>query len=219
MKSYLLVLVGGGLIASSLAVGVVHGRLTNRWGIQPDMQEAGRRLKNVPTEFGPWRQVVEHQLNERVASMLQCQGSVNRVYENAHTGQRVHVVVLLGPSGPISVHTPEVCYSSRDYLITDDRIKHTVGDNQDLWDLRLKSNRPGAAQLRVLYGWTNDGNWDATASPRFTYGGRPLLYKIQLSGPVASEPGDQEACDDFLKNFLPVLRPHLLTSEKASKSG
>lgn len=210
MKSYLLVLVAGGLIAVSLLVGVVHGRMTNRWGIQPDMKEASRRLESMPADIDGWH-AESYPLDERVAEMLQCQGSLNRVYENPKTGQKVSIVVLLGPAGPIAVHTPEICYSSKDYSITSDRVPYAVDDQQDLWDLRLKSNRAGAAPLRVLYGWTNDGNWDATANPRFAFGGRPLLYKIQLAGPVPNESGEQDACRDFLAAFLPVLRKHLLS--------
>lgn len=208
MKNFLLALIVVGLIGISAVVGVVHGRLTNRWGPQPDMLDAARRLESMPLDIEGWK-ATDHELDERVREMLQCKGHLNRVYENVKTGQRVSVVVLLGPAGPISVHTPEICYSSRDYSITSDRTNHQVDEQQDLWDLRLKSNRAGAATLRVLYGWTNDGNWHANDNPRFEYGGRPLLYKIQLAGP---EPvGETDACQDFLKAFLPVLRKHLLS--------
>lgn len=216
MKTYLLGLIGGGLIVSSLLVGVVHGRLTNRWGIQPDMAEAGRRLKSVPADFGDWRMSSESKLEDRIAEMLQCEGSLTRVYENTRTGQKVSVFLIVGPSGPVAVHTPEICYSSKDYRITDDRVKYTFDDQQDLWDLRLKANQAGAPPIRVMYAWTNDGNWDATANPRFAFGGRPLLYKIQLAGPIPSESGETDACRDFLAGFLPALRPHLY---QAGKSG
>ena len=209
MKPFSAVLIGIGLIAASLLVGVVHGRLTNRWGMQPDMKEAGRRLESLPEELDGW-ECTTHDLDERVSEMLQCQGSVNRVYHNTKTGETVSVVVLLGPAGPISVHTPEICYSSQDYRITSDRVKTPINDQESLWDLRLKSNHRDASQLRVMYGWTNDGNWNATGDPRFAYGGRPLLYKIQLAGPVPNEKTDQDACRDFLKAFLPALRKHLL---------
>lgn len=208
MKNFTLAIIAVGLIGISAVVGVVHGRLTNRWGPQPDMLDAARRLEAMPADIEGWK-AVDHELDPRVAEMLQCKGYVNRVYENVKTGQKVSVVVLLGPAGPIAVHTPEVCYSSQDYSIATDRTGFKVDDRQDLWDLRLKSNRPGAAPLRVLYGWTNDGNWHANDNPRFAYGGRPLLYKIQLAGP---EPvGDNDACQEFLAAFLPVLRKHLLS--------
>jgi hypothetical protein len=213
MKSYILALSAGGLTAVSLLVGVVHGRLTNRWGPQPDMEEASRRLESMPEDIEGWHcDPHSPPLDERVKEMLQCQGSLNRVYENVKTGQTVSVVVLLGPAGPISVHTPEICYSSQDYQIASDRVAYTIDSQQDLWDLRLKA-KEGGAPLRVLYAWTNDGNWDATANPRFAFGGRPLLYKIQLAGPVPNETSDQDACRDFLDAFLPVLRKHLIAHD------
>lgn len=213
MKSLSVGIIGIGLIVASLLVGAVHGRLTNRWGIQPDMKEAARRLESLPEEIEGWECIAsernEHKLDDRVSEMLQCQGSVNRVYRNTKTNETISVVVLLGPSGPISVHTPEICYSSQDYRIAADRVEQKVSDKEDLWDLRLKAKESDAG-LRVMYGWTNDGNWDATVEPRFAYGGRPLLYKIQLAGPVPNEKADQDACRDFLEAFLPVLRKHLL---------
>src|SRR5690349_5077895 len=102
MKSYSVVLIGIGLIAASLLVGVVHGRLTNRWGMQPDMKEAARRLDSLPEQLEGW-ECTSHKLDNRVSAMLQCQGYVNRVYRNTKTDETVSVVVLLGPAGPISV--------------------------------------------------------------------------------------------------------------------
>lgn len=209
MKSPILVLLVLALGAASIAVGVVHGRLTNRWGTPPDMKEAARKLDSLPQEISGW-ECTEHDLDQRVADMLQCKGYVNRIYKNTKTGETISVVVLLGPAGPISVHTPEICYSSRDYKISSDRVKHPLDDKQDLWDLRLKSTQAGAAPLRVLYGWTNDRDWHANADPRFAYGGRPLLYKIQLAGPLPANEKAPDPCEVFLSAFLPVLREHLL---------
>lgn len=207
MKTYILVALTVGLTGLTAVVGAVHGRLTNRWGPQTDMLEAARKLESTPKEIEGWELVREDPLSEGVVEMLQCSGYVNRTYRNEKTGDRISVVVLLGPAGPIAVHTPEICYSSRDYKITDQRTACEVGDSEKLWDLTLKSKGVVEAPLRVLYGWTNNGKWDATPDPRFAFGGRPFLYKIQMAGPVTQE---HDACQDFLASFLPVLRHHLV---------
>jgi hypothetical protein len=162
----------------------------------------------MPLELEGWHLVRETELSKSATEMLQCKGSVRRIYENNKTGDHVSVVVLLGPSGPIAVHTPEICYSSRDYRIERDRVACELNDGDQLWDLRLKANDDRNLPLRVMYGWTNNGKWQATEQPRFTFGGRPMLYKIQLAGPVpVSE--DKDACKEFLAVFLPSLRGHV----------
>jgi hypothetical protein len=208
MKSYFVALIAGGLILSSTLVGIVHGRLTNRWGVQPDMKEAARRLENTPLEVEGWQLVSEAELGQTVVEMLQCKGSLNRVYKSVKTGDYVSFVVLLGPPGPIAVHTPEICYSSRDYRIEKDRSAWLANDTDQLWDLGLKAKNEREAPLRVLYGWTSDGEWKATDDPRFAFAGQPMLYKIQLAGPPAKGEG-QDACKDFLTAFLPLLRKHV----------
>jgi hypothetical protein len=209
MKSFSLWIVGAALVAATLGVAVAHGKLSRRWGTPPDVEAAAKRLERLPTQIGDWQiKGSDQKLDERVAQMLQCNGTINRVYENTKTGDKVRVFVVLGPAGPIAVHTPEICYSSKDYKIDAPRQRWAVDDANTLWDLRLKSNDISDTPLRVVYGWTNDTHWQATDSPRFAFGGRPMLYKIQLAGPVpASE--ERDACREFLSAFLPVLKKHL----------
>jgi hypothetical protein len=209
LKFSLLLAVGTVLLAATAVVGVVHGNLTNRWGEQPDMFAAAELLEELPESIEGWNLLRSSPLDERVKEMLQCSGSISRVYENATTGERIYVVVLLGPSGPIAVHTPEICYSSKDYRITAARQRWSLNEQEEFWDLRLKANDISGSPLRVLYGWTNDRHWHATQYPRFAFGGRPLLYKIQLAGPVPVDQG-RDACQDFLTAFLPVLRERLV---------
>src|SRR5947208_1159232 len=121
LVGFLVVLVG------TLGVGIVQGRITNRWGLRPDAEIAGDRLRpTLPVEVGNWRMRSEDKLADPVAAILQCHASVNRQYEHQQTGDVVRVAVLLGPPGPISVHTPEVCYSSREYTAGGDRRKTLI---------------------------------------------------------------------------------------------
>ena len=63
--------------------------------------------------------------------------------------------------------------------------------------------------VRVLYAWGTGGAFSATEDPRFVHAGAPYLYKIQLSGPEASNAGPSDACRDFLMWFLAELQTHL----------
>ena len=206
------------LVASTVAVGVVHGRLTQRWGVRPDMIGAARQLEKVPEVAGDWKMVSNDKLDPKAAEMLQCTGQLNRIYQNDKTGDRISVFVILGPMGPTAAHTPDICYSSRDYDITRERQvwKIDLPDNSshDFWDLRLAANNLDKSPLRTVYAWTNSLTWEAPSSPRFKYGGSPYLYKVQVAGPPPKDEEDgknYDACRDFLMNFLPQLREHMLS--------
>jgi hypothetical protein len=216
MKLISLMLLSSAVVAMTVGAGVMHGRWTNRWGHRPDILSASVRLEQLPMAIGEWQAKDDDPMDPATERLLQCAGKVNRVYENDRTGERVSVAVLLGPAGPIAVHTPEVCYSSQNYRVESDRRRWQVNDavqpGDEFWDLRMQSNDVSAAPFRVLYGWTLDKQWHATENPRFTFGGSSYLYKLQLAGPVPGEDQKADACRDFLDAFLPVLRKHMIES-------
>ena len=205
------------LILGTLGVGIVHGRLSNRWGLQANAELASQRLQPpLPETVGNWRMRHEDKLPSAVTAILQCPAYVVRVYEHQQTGDVVNVAVLLGPPGPISVHTPEVCYSSREYTPDGERRKTTVKDENDrehtLWQLPLNSNNLNASSLRVFYGWSTGTTWEAVEYPRFCFGSLPHLYKLQVA--VTDHPSSAaiefDSGQDFLACFLPQLQSRLV---------
>jgi hypothetical protein len=205
--------------ALTLASGVLHGRLTNRWGPPFAMREAAARLDQIPSQFGQWRLRQSRPLEPTAAEMLQCAGCLSRTYEN-HDGQAVDVTLLVGPSGPISVHTPEVCFSSQDFTVIEPRKRLSVQDSSgtkgEFWAVTFRANDLQARKLRVCYGWTTDGRWSAPPEPRFTFASSPHLYKIQLT--AALLPGQSlktgDPCQKFLQDFVPVARASIAPAAK-----
>jgi Protein of unknown function (DUF3485) len=200
-----LMIVGVGI---TIATGLVHGRLTQRWGPPPDLQAAARGLQEFPKQIGDWQMVSEEPLTEPVVRMLNCAGSVNRRYVNRQSGQTVSIAVIVGPPGPTAVHTPEICYSSRAYEIQDPRKSVTVSDGNgqmhSFWSLGFRSNNSSIDRLQVYYGWRANGAWTASQSPRIEFAGERLLYKLQLAALVPARPSDKERdpCEDFLSALL-----------------
>ena len=43
------------VVGLTVTAGVIHGRLSHRWGPRQDMLAAAQRLQAVPNEFGNWR--------------------------------------------------------------------------------------------------------------------------------------------------------------------
>jgi hypothetical protein len=207
------------LAAATLWGGVLQGRMGRRWGRSQDFQVLAERLRELPTEIGPWHMRSSSTLSPAAEAELECAGYVSRQYERK-TGEIVTVALLLGPAGPISVHTPDVCYSSQEYSVigSPERIPFggQEGSQDVLWSTSLQPTNLTAASLRVYYGWSAGGPWSAPRDARFAFAGQPHLYKIQVAGPLLSS-GDENASDPgrtFLKEFLPAVTPYLVKSLK-----
>jgi hypothetical protein len=200
------ILVAIGLVVT-IATGAVSGHLSQRWGPAPDLIAAGDQLKTMPEQFGNWQLVEEDTMEESVVRMLSCSGYVNRKYVDRNSGEDVDVAIMVGPSGPISVHTPEICFSSRDYTLESDRQRVELTDADErlhtVWSSTFRSNGALGAKLRVYYAWLPDDIWTAADSPRFTFAGRPLLFKLQAAAPIM--PGKSNDSRDPVRRFLQDL--------------
>lgn len=214
------------LLLGTAATGYVQGRITNRWGARPSAQQAADLLKQpLPQEAGSWRLEEESELPPAAARMLQYPTCVNRSYVHQQTGDRVRMFVLVGHPGPVSVHTPEVCYSSQDYSIAADRAKvviETDGQHShEFWELPLKPKHALHHEpLRVFYAWSTGSRWEAAAQPRFGYGGLPHLYKLQIAVETnaGSKAKDFDPGQDFLRCFLDQLQSRMVEARSSASS-
>jgi hypothetical protein len=221
MRSISLAICGLLAVAGTVAAGWSQGRLTNRWGPQPDAALAADRLNvPLPQQAGNWRLEREQPFADAVVRVLQCPAHISRVYVHEQTGDFATVAVIVGPHGPVAVHTPEICYSSRDYSIAGPRkeaqIRDAAGESHTLWDLSLKANDLDGNSLRVLYGWSSGTAWEAAKHPRFSYGGLPHLYKLQVAVTVQSDATGFDPAEDFLTQFVAQLQPRLVEASRHS---
>jgi hypothetical protein len=200
-----LMIVGVGM---TIAAGLVHGRFTQRWGPLPDLEAAARNLEAFPTTIGDWQLVSEEPMSETIVRTLSCAGYVNRQYVNRRSGRTVSIAIIVGPPGPTAVHTPEICFSSRNYAIQEPRQQLTLSDSNgrahSFWTLAFRSNTPSTDRLQVNYAWRASDVWTASKSPRFEFAGRRLLYKLQVASLVPAKSTDKTLgpCQDFLSAML-----------------
>jgi hypothetical protein len=217
------------VVALTVASGVLQGLIRNRFGWSEAMLAAAQELHNEPKSFGGpqndrWQLIATEttdKLSDDVIEMLECKdGYINRCYENRRTGEKVNVFVVIGPAGPIAAHTPEICFSSQNYTSRDTRERKVIATaeehDDELWALSFKTKNIREDLLRVYYGWTTSGRWSATDNPRYAFVGSPYLYKIQLASemPAGSNLKTTDTCREFLKDFLPVLRKHLIPTTR-----
>ncbi len=195
--------------------------MTNRWELKKEPSEIAERLASFPEQVGAWKLSGTEELSEIAIKLLECDGYLARTYVDENTGDVVKVAIVLGPAGPVAVHTPEICYSSREFAIEQTRqptdLKAMDGSSDELWRLTLRSRDLHARRLRVYYGWSTDGTWRADANPRFSFAGEPFLVKLQIAGRIsqAEETTSSDSCLRFLREFAPQLRSHLFVEHQA----
>lgn len=198
--------------------GVVHGLWTGRWGPSPDLAGAAARCQQVPQTLGDWegRPLEINQTQLEVAEVV---GHVARQYVNKHTGQRVSLILICGRPGPISVHTPDVCYAGAGYAPVGDMERAGVpavadGPASEFLTLRFKKPGVAAEPLRIFWAWSDRGPWRAPENPRLSFARAPVLYKLYVVRALGSpdEPLDGDPCQDFLRVLVPELQKCLSSS-------
>lgn len=203
------------VVALTLASGLIQGRMSDRWGPSAGLATAGAKLQEFPMGFGDkrsgdyWEMQSSEQMSDNVVDMLQCAGYANRTYVNRKTRAAVRMALLVGPPQPTTLHTPEICFSSRDFTQLDERrlvaITDQDGSENEFWAVDFKSNQI-AVGLRAYYAWSDGTHWSTLKESRFTVGKYPYLYKIQLASsmPLGASPEDNDPCGEFLRAFLQI---------------
>jgi hypothetical protein len=191
--------------------GLVHGLWSGRWSDGDILREATARLTLIPLIASEW-EGRDLPMNPRQLKNAEVSGALQRHYVNRRSGSVVALTLLCGRPGPISVHTPDICYRSSGYEEVGQAARYSSPENPgiDLWIRRFQKQTAIPTQLRIFYGWTTNGVIEAPHSPRLTFAGRPVLYKLYLVRELlkANESIDSDPALDLLR----VLRPQLRTT-------
>jgi len=198
------------LVASALVIvcGAVHGFWSDRWQQPVETAAAAARMDALPLEAGDWIGAPLEVKNPQTGGVA---GTLYRRYENHRTGDAATVFLVCGRSGPVSIHTPEVCYAA-DGFVVGAKSKTPVGDNDAAFFSAdaVKSKAGSETRLRIFWGWNDGKGWTAPDDARFTYVAyrhSPVLYKLyvqrDLNGPALAS--REEPCQSLLKVLLPEL--------------
>jgi hypothetical protein len=199
-----------------ILTGLAQGYWTYRWSTPLGQQVAAERLARVPHDVGDWRGE-DLRLPEDHVQAAGLTGYVLRVYTNRFTGEVVTLLIVCGPPGPISVHTPDVCYGAVGYKMDGDPVRKTVeaeglADGSTFWTADFKKPRgdvdPGK---RVTWGWSTGGAWQAVNKPRLTFARARALYKLYVVRDLTPDSGraDADVGLAFLRRVLPELHAAL----------
>jgi hypothetical protein len=209
-----MLLIGAGFAA--LCIGSVADSAFTGTGATEttSLTAAAAQLANVPSQIGNWVST-DSELTEREIQVAGINGYVRREYTNPQTGFSVHLTILCGPAGPMSVHPPTACFEGVGYTLitgpTPTTAKSDSTENSKLAEFNKCTFKQGDSSVpelvRVFWGWGQDGEWTAPASPRIAFRGRSYLYKIYVVDRWLEATGHQSLpqIESFLNDALPVI--------------
>jgi len=208
-------------LATLLASALANGLRNDRWGAAPDLQGAADRLECVAPRLGEWESFPKP-MSERQLKAAGVVGHLSRRFVHKPTGAEVHVLVIVGHSGPIAVHPPEVCYAGAGYRQQGDKVKHTVKGTRsaELWAATFVKQDATSESLRVFWAWGSGEDWSAADNPRLTFAGFPYLYKLYVVRPTArpDDPAEVQPASDLIELLVPELQ-RCLRAESPSSTG
>lgn len=180
-----------------VASGIVQGRLTGRWSTSTDLSSAVARLDELPREVGTWKGE-DADVDRATLQRAGIAGGVVRRYQDVRTGSTVMVMLVCGRPGPVSVHTPDVCYEGAGYELAAPPSALIPGF---LGATMVRPDAVIADRLQVYWSWNAEGRWAAPGNPRLAYGGRPYLFKLYVirSSPSAGDDLASGPAADFAK--------------------
>jgi hypothetical protein len=201
----------------TLGMMVYSGTQTGRWSQFSGLIDAQKAVKELPKEIGDWEAEGEDQLlDSETIAMLQIQdGYLVRAYRNTKTQAVIYMVLMVGPTGRVVVHTPEICFGGKDYQKEDTRSSVTVPvtttDDSGEWEdsfWRVDFIKQGLRYVRIsfYYSVCTGQQWTATENPRYTFRSYRYAYKIQIQSVTE---GDSDNVKKFLEDCLPTIHEFL----------
>lgn len=206
----------GVVIILTLGSTIYAGLYLNRWGDPEYVKEAAAKLDDIPMRIGNWEATEDETLSNTDFNMLKLVGYKVRKYRNLENPQEVvAAIIMIGPTGTISVHTPEVCFGNGEYKI-DGSPKLVSIDNGDTLNKnhfkKLTFTNKLFGDVRLFYYSLGDGkDWQAVDDARINLGMKyAFMYKLQCEAIGTEEVKSQgDMIERFLKDFLPAVQPHL----------
>jgi hypothetical protein len=207
-----------------LAAGALHGSFTGRWHTSAELENAVARLDAVPLELGNWRCGERQVLDEAELRHGGIKGHFYGRYKNK-LGEVVSLLIVCGRPGPISVHTPDICYGGAGFKAVTDPIQKDLspdrGGSLSVWAIQFRAPATMASKdIEVSWVWTGGDGWKAPKSPRWTFAAYPALYKLyavrEMPATTTDKKNDardknKDASASFLQTFLPELEKILAT--------
>jgi hypothetical protein len=209
MKSIVSAIVAASLI---VGVGVYHGFATDRWADPAASDHPGRKLTEIPLAIGEWTgEVLPRSAEDDPKTSVE-----HRKFTNARTGKWIMTAVTTGKPGYVSVHNPEHCYLGSGYRVVDSiqPMSMKLGETKEarFWTGHFeKKKATNVESIRIYWGWTTNGDWQAPNYPRFHFAGRNTLHKLYFIHAVNGHetPEEISVYEDFMRQYLQQINQRI----------
>ncbi|MGL6196826.1 MAG: exosortase-associated EpsI family protein [Thermoguttaceae bacterium] len=185
------------------------------WGtFTKKMQLAGDSLSEIPRELENWEALEDDEkLDQASVEMLELSNYIVRRYVNKSTGEKVSMIMMVGPTGRIAVHTPVVCFGGRNYEIDPAGpvpVTFNIAgtDEKNVMRKAVFRNKAIEGGSKIFYYSLGVGGpWlDIKPSSRSDYRNHRFMYKLQLEAFTRDDnTGENDLIARFLREFLPAI--------------
>jgi hypothetical protein len=220
-------------LAAALTIGpaLLAGHYFNRWGAATDFQTAAEQVQKFPEEFGRWKTEREGEpLSDFVCQELGVAGYVSRQFVNRDNGASVNLLLMVGQSGPLLRHPPNICYANRANRQVGDMTKFKVETPEANSEFTAIEYEPPNSVMNdrflVAYAMSVGTEWSVPRHPRLEFGGSPKLYKVQLLSPLSSSKDRakgistlQQFATDFCAAFQQLVQTDSKSANRSSDIG
>ena len=195
-----------------LGAGVYHGLATDRWTTTADLDAPNQQVANLRMDIGDWvgeRLPRQEDEDSKIAA-------TNTRLVNRINGRWVITSITSGRAGRVAIHNPEHCYLGNGYKLADGIREESIalpdGAPARFWTGHFqKKKATGFESIRIWWGWTTDGRWEAPTYPRLFFAGKPRLHKLYVIHPAPTDDVVEDLAPyrEFMTQYLTELNRHL----------
>ena len=204
------------MAALILTAGTIHGRWTNRWARATELQYAVDHLGKLPLTLGDWegRDNVLDEREQKVYASSEAVIWLTRRYVHRATGEALSLLVLCGPPGPTSAHTPEACYGGGGYSLSAppelEEIAFGPPPAKAVFQVGnfRRVDAASSMGLRIYWSFRGGSEWEVPDNPRLAFARYPALYKVYVIREMAMADGVQPV-DEVAPQLIQALMPEL----------
>jgi hypothetical protein len=199
-------------IAGALVIlagtGLFHRSWTDHARSAPAVKAAAQKVASIPMAIGSWRGQ-DLELDATEMARVGYVGACWRRYEDTSSGKVVSMLLVCGLPGPVSVHTPDVCYAGAGFEMSSDPKRvtlHPGSADAEFWKAEFtKPKDLVRSKLRIYYTWTDGQAWKAVENPRLSFSDAPVLYKLYVVCEVSNVSDANDAAREFILQLVPEL--------------
>jgi hypothetical protein len=221
LKSWLFL---AGFVTLFTVGSIVHGNWTGRWTPLPPLEPYTEQLTRLPAVIGLWVSVDAPLDDPDSLAKAGIHGYFSKFYRHQQSNEQVSVLIVCGRPGPISVHTPDICYRSAGYVPTTEATSVDVSLPNKIvkvWQMNFSppASRVGSPPLQIQWTWIGKNGVESPTNARLSFAFQPALYKVYLIREVVSNVSTKEAVaktkrlqDQFAGEFLEKVEKTVLIS-------